>query len=169
MPTSISGENPSAGGGANATDATTLLTQDHQEVKTLFEQYERDAQGDLGSGDQQALVERICMMLEAHARVEEEIFYPAARSAGVEAALLDEAESEHASAKSLIGRLRSAGPTDPGTRETMMEIARAIDHHVQEEESELFPRCRDAGMDLQDLARRLAQRKQAMMAQSGRP
>ncbi len=162
------GTTPGAGEGATETEATALLSQDHREVRALFAQYERSAQGGPGASDRRGLAERICLMLEAHTRLEEELFYPEAREAGVDAGLLDEAEAEHASAKTLIGRLR-AGVSDETDRDaTVTELSEAIEHHVLEEESELFPQCREAGMDLEDLGRRLAERKQALMAQSGR-
>ena len=168
MPSPTPRDDTSPDGGAAASDATALLAHDHQEVRSLFQQYERSAQGGPGASNRRALVERICTMLETHTRIEEEIFYPAARDAGVDESLLDEAESEHASAKTLIGRLRSAGADDADTDATVTELAGAIEHHVQEEESELFPQCRHAGMDLEETGRRLAERKRALTAQGAR-
>lgn len=168
MSSPMPGRSAATGAAALPTDATALLAQDHQEVRALFQQYERSAQGGPGASHRQGLAERICTMLETHTRLEEELFYPEARAAGVDAALLDEAEAEHASAKTLIGRLRAGLPDETDRDASVTELAEAIEHHVAEEESELFPQCRDAGMDLEDLGRRLAERKQALVAQRGR-
>ncbi len=168
MSSPMPGRSAATGAAALPTDATALLAQDHQEVRALFQQYERSAQGGPGASHRQGLAERICTMLETHTRLEEELFYPEARAAGVDAALLDEAEAEHASAKTLIGRLRAGLPDETDRDATVTELSEAIEHHVQEEENELFPQCRGAGMDLDDLGRRLAERRQALVAQRGR-
>ena len=86
-------------------DAIELLKKDHDEVDALFKDYEMLAEGDGDSGDRRALSTQICGMVAVHAMIEEEIFYPAARKAGVEAGLLDEADIEHGSAKQLIAEI----------------------------------------------------------------
>ena len=90
---------------ANAID---LLKKDHDDVDALFKDYEMLAEGDGDAGDRRALSTRICGMLAVHAMIEEEIFYPAARKADVDADLLDEAEIEHGSAKELIAQIGAA-------------------------------------------------------------
>jgi hypothetical protein len=71
------------------------------------------AEGDDDAGDKRGLSTRICGMLAVHAMIEEEIFYPAARKADVDADLLDEAEIEHGSAKVLIAQLGAAQVSEP--------------------------------------------------------
>ena len=144
---------------AASTDATSLLMRDHAEVKALFKQYQKLADAEAEGSERQALAERICEMLTVHATIEEEIFYPAAREAEVERDLLDEAEVEHASAKDLIAQIQSMGPDDGLYDAKVAVLGEYIDHHVQEEEGEMFPRCREAGMDLSGLAAALAERK----------
>src|SRR4051794_29013128 len=85
-----------------ARDATELLVADHGEVHGLFAKYKKLADGDAGAAERRPLAEEICMLLTVHAAIEEEIFYPEARAAGVDADLLDEAEVEHAAVKDLI-------------------------------------------------------------------
>ena len=156
-----------AGGARDAQgDATALLARDHAEVRKLFKQYDKLAEQDAGGDERQALAERICTMLTAHATIEEEIFYPAARDAGVEADLLDEAEVEHASAKDLIAQIGSMSPDDELYDAKVKVLGEYVDHHVQEEEGELFPQCRDSDMDLAGLAQALAERKSELMAET---
>jgi hemerythrin superfamily protein len=152
---------------AAMSDATALLMRDHAEVKKLFKQYEKLADAEAGGDERQALAEQICAMLTVHATIEEEIFYPAAREAEVESDLLDEAEVEHASAKELIAQIQGMGPDDELYDAKVTVLGEYIDHHVQEEEGEIFPKCRKAGMDLADLAQQLSERKAELMEEEG--
>lgn len=151
---------------AAKSDATALLQRDHAEVRKLFKQYEKLADAEAGAEDRLALANQICMMLTVHATVEEEIFYPAAREANVDSDLLDEAEVEHASAKELIAQIESMGPDDELYDAKVKVLGEYIDHHVQEEEGEMFPKCRKSPMDLAELAQALAGRKSELMAEA---
>ena len=156
---------PQATATAAKTDATALLERDHAEVKKLFKQYEKLADAQAEGEERQALAERICAMLTVHATIEEEIFYPAAREAEVEDDLLDEAEVEHATAKDLIAQIQGIGPDDDLYDAKVTVLGEYIDHHVQEEEGEMFPKCRRAKMDLTGLAAALAERKAELEAE----
>ena len=164
MPASKTAAKKPATAAAAKTDATVLLTRDHTEVSKLFKQYDKLANAEAEGSDRQALAEQICMLLTVHATIEEEIFYPAAREAEVDSDLLDEAEVEHASAKDLIAQIRAMEPDDDLYDAKVTVLGEYIDHHVQEEENEMFPKCRKAGMDLAELAAELAERKAALMA-----
>jgi hypothetical protein len=85
------------------------------------------------SADRRPLAEEICTLLTVHAAIEEEIFYPAVRAAGVGSNVLDEAEVEHASAKGLIAQIREmdAGDDLYVPRSTSSAVRRA--HHAGEE------------------------------------
>jgi hemerythrin superfamily protein len=146
-----------------ATDATKLLMADHKEVKALFKQYDKLAKGEGTDEEKQAIAEEICTMLTVHATVEEEIFYPAAREAMEEQDLLDEAEVEHASAKELIAQIRGMSPADELYDAKVKVLGEYVDHHVQEEEKELFPKVRKADLDLKQLGAALEARKQQLM------
>ena len=158
-----------AGGGMiskGATDAIAILTNDHAEVAELFEEYEALVEGEGDEGEKQALAERICALLTAHATIEEEIFYPAASEAGIEGNLLDEAEVEHAAAKDLIAQIRAMSPDDELYDAKVKVLGEYIAHHVDEEEGEIFPRCREAKMDLAGLGVTLAERKSELLAEA---
>ena len=157
---------PAATAAAAKTDATILLTRDHAEVSKLFKQYDKLAEAEADASDRQALAEQICMMLTVHATVEEEIFYPAAREAEVDSDLLDEAEVEHASAKDLIAQIRAMEPDEELYDAKVKVLGEYIDHHVQEEQEEMFPKCRKSSMDLAALAAQIADRKAELMAEA---
>ncbi len=142
-------------------DAIALLKADHREVKSMFTQYDK-TEDDAEKAD---LARKICSALTVHAQIEEEIFYPAAYEAIEDDDLLDEAEVEHASAKDLIAQIESMSPDDDLYDAKVTVLGEYIDHHVQEEEGEMFPKCRRARMDLAGLAEQLAQRKSELMAE----
>ncbi|WP_425254757.1 hemerythrin domain-containing protein [Janthinobacterium sp. NFX145] len=139
-------------------DAIELLTQDHQTAKELFEQYEALSDRSLASKRKLAL--KICEELSKHAMVEEEIFYPAVRDASrSNEDLIDEAVVEHASAKELIAQIVAMAPGEDLYDAKVKVLSEQIDHHVLEEEGEIFPRARDAELDLQAMASQIAARK----------
>jgi hemerythrin superfamily protein len=146
-------------------DAIELLEQDHEDVKDLFEQYDELAQNEGSDADKQAIALQICTMLTVHATVEEELFYPAARDALKEDDLVDEAVVEHASAKDLIAQIEGMEPDDDLYDAKVKVLGELIDHHVEEEEGEMFPKVRDSGLDLQVLGLAMASRKEDLMAE----
>ena len=148
---------------AKAQDAIKLLKADHDEVEALFAQYEKQKKRD---GRQKSdLIDKICTALTVHAQIEEEIFYPAARDAlddnGDE--LLDEAEVEHSSIKSLVEQLEAMIPNDELCDAKVKVLSEYVKHHVKEEEGELFPKVKKTDLDLDALGVELAERKAELM------
>lgn len=141
-------------------DAIALLKADHREVKAKFEQFEKTE----ADAEKAKLARDICTALKVHAQIEEEIFYPAAYEAIEDDDLLDEAEVEHASAKDLIAQIEASAPGEPLFDAKVKVLGEYIDHHVEEEESELFPECRASKMDLKALGEQMKARKQELMA-----
>ena len=103
-------------------------------------------------------------MLTVHAEIEEEIFYPAMRESVDDELTLDEAEVEHASAKELIDQLEGMDPGDALYDAKVIVLGEYVDHHVQEEENEIFPQAEKSGIDLDDLGAELASRKRELMS-----
>lgn len=148
---------------ARPADAIKLLKDDHKEVKGYFKQYEELED----EAEKQTLADKICLALTVHAQIEEEIFYPAAREAIDDDDLLDEAEVEHASAKQLIAEIQALKAGDRLFDAKVTVLGEYIDHHVEEEETEMFPESRDSDLDLKTLGEQLAARKAELMAQAG--
>ncbi len=148
---------------AKTTDAIALLTADHREVKDLFAQF--DKLGDKAHAKKKNIAEEICTSLTLHAMVEEEIFYPAVRAAASDAAdLMDEAEVEHASARDLIAQIQEMDPEDELYDAKVKVLGEQIAHHVQEEEKDMFPKAKKAGLDLVALAEEMLSRKEELSA-----
>jgi hemerythrin superfamily protein len=139
-------------------DAIGLLKADHAKVKELFSQFE-SARTD---NQKQKLAQTICQELTVHTTIEEEIFYPAARESIEEADLVDEAEVEHQSAKDLISQIQAGNPSDEKWEAKVKVLSEYINHHVKEEETELFPQVRDTDLDLKALGEQLLARKQEL-------
>jgi hemerythrin superfamily protein len=149
-------------------DAIELLTSDHKEVKGLFKAYDKLVKDDGDAGEKQALALQICAMLTAHATAEEELFYPAAREVlGEDEDLVDEADVEHASAKELIAQIEAGSPDDPLYDAKVKVLGEYIDHHVKEEEGEMFPKIRKSDLDLEAMGEELAARKAELLGQAG--
>lgn len=155
---------------ASTPDAIELLTADHKEVRGLFKAYEELVQADADPGEKQALALQICAMLTAHATAEEEFFYPAAREVlGDDEDLVDEADVEHASAKELIAQIEAGTPEDDLYDAKVKVLGEYIEHHVKEEEGEMFPRLRKSDLDLDALGEELAARKAELLGQADEP
>jgi hemerythrin-like domain-containing protein len=144
-------------------DAVSLLSADHAEVKQMFETYKQLVEEDGGDDEKLALAEQICLALTVHADIEEEIFYPAMRESIDDDLALDEAEVEHAAAKDLIAQILAMDPDDALFDAKVLVLGEYVDHHVEEEESEIFPAAEKSGVDLDALGAELAERKQELM------
>lgn len=140
-------------------DAISLLTQDHENVKALFEKFQGlSSRATVGK---KKLADQICLELIKHATAEEELFYPAVRKDGGDSLdLVDEAVVEHAAAKTLISEILAMDPGDELYDAKMKVLSEQIEHHVQEEESEMFPKARKAKLDLAALGAAIAERKE---------
>jgi hemerythrin superfamily protein len=146
----------------SAHHAITFLTDDHKSVQKIFKEFEKAKEREDESRTD--LVEQACRMLTIHARIEEEIFYPAVRDAIDEedVDLLDEALVEHASAKQFIHELEGMSPSDHLYDAKFTVLGEYINHHIQEEQECIFPLARKVKLDLEDLGERLFQRKEEL-------
>jgi len=140
--------------------AIEMLKQDHRKVESLFQQFEQ-------ADDQQKeqLAEQICSELIIHMRLEEGLFYPACREAGVEDDKMDESQVEHDGAKMLINDLLEADSDAPYFEAKVSVLKEMIKHHVEEEEEPdggVFAQAREHGIDDASLAQQLSRRKQEL-------
>src|SRR5439155_25371189 len=148
-------------GAADAASAIELLEADHREVEALFEQYEKLED----QPKKEVLALKICLSLQIHTQIEEEIFYPAARKAIAKSELIDEAIVEHAAAKKLIAEIETMEVGDKLRNAKVKVLGEQISHHVEEEENEVFPEVEDSKLDLNELGQRMAERKAELLQQ----
>lgn len=143
-------------------DAIALLKSDHRKVEELFSKYEKAN----GTGKKMSLAGEICKELAIHAKIEEDIFYPACEGA-VEDELLQEAYVEHDGAKVLIAEIEAGGPDDAFYDAKIKVLSEMIEHHVKEEEKRvegMFSQARDAGLDMDDLGVQMAAEKRQLLS-----
>ncbi len=150
-----------SGAKSKPTDAIALLTQDHREVAKYFEDYEKLE----NDREKAALAEKICLALEVHMAIEEELFYPAARRETGDDDLLDEAAVEHQEVKQLVAEIEAMKVGDELYDAKVKVVGENVAHHVEEEETKLFPMTRKTDLDLDEIGRKLAQRKAELMAE----
>jgi hemerythrin superfamily protein len=116
---------------------TNMIRMDHTAVMETFHQYEINSR----PHTKKALVSTVCLSLEIHAQLEEEIFYPAMRGVGGDANFLDRSVPEHSEMRRLIAKLRAMEPDNPLYDDTFMELMRDVLHHVADEETTLLPQA----------------------------
>ncbi|MDB4974847.1 MAG: hypothetical protein JWN48_3188 [Myxococcaceae bacterium] len=121
--------------------ATTLLEQQHRKVKAIFKKLESKSllkKLMTGESDPAALVQDLANDLIAHMAIEHEIFYPAV--AEIDHDLVGESFEEHALAEIALKRLLQTDPSADAFAARVTACKELIEHHVQEEEEELFPK-----------------------------
>lgn len=148
---------------ASSPDAISLLIKDHRDVKKLFSTFQDLADAEAPAEQRLSIAQEICEALTLHATVEEEIFYPALRETAKDAdAELDEAEVEHATVKELVAQIKSMEPDEDLYNAKIKVLGEYVIHHVKEEESEMFPKAKKSGMDLEEIGQQMKERKEEL-------
>ncbi|MFP5578115.1 MAG: hemerythrin domain-containing protein [Acidimicrobiia bacterium] len=124
-------------------DAIKLLTEDHDEVRALFDQF-RQAQEAEDMDRMKELQQKIFSELEAHTRIEEDIFYPAVREADEDELgdAVAEGVQEHHVVKLLMREIESVSGEETYIAK-MKVLMENVEHHAEEEETEMFPEVRE--------------------------
>ena len=154
-------------------DAIALLKADHKKVTALFKEVEELS--DRAHAQLQKLGDEICQELKVHAEIEEKIFYPAIqertrRGHKDEKDLVLESYEEHAAAKKVIADIEAVDSADESYKPKIKALSELIEHHVKEEESELFPGAQklfDAD-ELLEFGRRMTELKARLTPQPAR-
>jgi hemerythrin superfamily protein len=145
---------------AAETDATALLRADHAAVIDLFADYEKTR----SDAKKKALVAEICTALSVHAQIEEEIFYPAVKAALKDKLLGPEATVEHGGMKDLIAQLEGVEPDGEMYDAKVKVLSEQVQHHVKEEQNDMFPKVKASSLDVFELGARMAARKADLLA-----
>jgi hemerythrin-like domain-containing protein len=143
-------------------DAITMLRDDHATARDLFKRFEAAGKGALKT--KRKIVDRIIEELAVHAAVEEQVFYPAVRTAIEEAEdeVLESLE-EHHIVKWTLSELDGMDPADERFDPKVTVLIENVRHHMKEEEGEMFPRVRKAlgATELTELGGRMLEAKKA--------
>jgi hemerythrin superfamily protein len=130
-------------------DAITLLTRDHREVEMLFKQF--DKLTERAQKSMKKIVTKIIRELAIHSAIEEMLFYPAIRTAGLKADtrageaasdLVLESLEEHHIVKWTLSELEKMDPEDERYCAKVEVLIESVRHHIEEEEGDLFPKAR---------------------------
>jgi iron-sulfur cluster repair protein YtfE (RIC family) len=151
-------------------NALQLLKEDHDRVDGLFQKVKANE-----DGDNLQVAEQISLELQAHAHIEESIFYPALMENGDEELqkITREGIEEHREVHTLLGELAGRKEWNEELQAKLTVLMENVEHHVQEEEGEMFPLIRDQFDEelLADLAIEMQEEKgvfQKSMAASGK-
>lgn len=146
------------------TDALAMLKADHDKVKKMFKEFEKLESDE--TEEKAQLVKQACTELKIHTRLENEIVYPAVREAIEDDDLMDEALVEHQAAEELISQLEQMEPGDEMYDAKFTVLGEYVNHHITEEQKEMFPKARKAKIDLAALGEQMMARKQELMKES---
>lgn len=144
-------------------DPFELLKKDHQKVSTLFQEIES------ASGDGKlAIFRQLKQELDVHAHIEETIFYPALEGEKETREITLEAYEEHRVVKDLLSQLDAASAADEDWEARLTVLKENVEHHVDEEEGELFDKANDVltGEQADDLGDRMQSEKNRLTGYS---
>jgi iron-sulfur cluster repair protein YtfE (RIC family) len=141
-------------------NAFNLLKADHEKVADILETIDGTTERAIKGRDE--LFARLKLELELHTRIEEEIFYPALEEAEETRDITLEAYEEHRLVKQLLAELESAPKDDEQWTAKFTVLKENIEHHVEEEEGEMFKKARRvlSEEELETLGERLQAAKQ---------
>jgi hemerythrin superfamily protein len=148
--------------------AIELLKQDHREVEALFKEFEKLEQD--GEEAVEQIIATACTELKVHDKLETEVFYPAIREQAADEEvedLLNEAEVEHTSVRTLIQTIEGMDAGDEKRNAHFTVLMEYVKHHVKEEEKEMFPKLKKLDVDLEQLGERMKERKAELMSEMG--
>lgn len=126
-------------------DAITLLKNDHRKVDDLFESIEK------GKGDREQLFNQVALELTVHAEIEEKLFYPAAKNAEPTRDLVLESLEEHKQMKAVLADLERAEKNTDTWMAAFKVLMEDVQHHVKEEENDLFPKVKSKVLSKEQL------------------
>lgn len=117
--------------------ATDLLKKQHRQVEKLFKQCEKTED----PRQRRQIMQQIAAELKLHTKLEEELFYPAVREVRTSKAgeMVDEAYEEHHVVDLVLAELPEVDPEAERFEAKMTVLSELIEHHVEEEEGEMFP------------------------------
>jgi hemerythrin-like domain-containing protein len=139
-------------------DAFEMLKNDHAKVSSIFAQLEPATD----AATRQKLFTQLKQELDIHAHIEETILYPALKTAAETSDITEEAYEEHQEVKDLLAELEATPADDEDWNDLLLELKDNVEHHVEEEEGEMFPKARTvlSEQQLNEIGAQMAAAKQ---------
>jgi hemerythrin-like domain-containing protein len=150
-------------------DALSLLKEDHRKVKKLLAELEKTTER--GVKTRTELFATIKGELSVHETIEEEIFYPELKAHPNAKDIVLEGFEEHHVVDVLMGELEAMDVDDESWGAKAIVMKENIEHHIEEEEGEMFKAARQVfdRVELEELGRRMEQRKRSAQEELGVP
>lgn len=152
----------SAAFGTGASTIVDMLREDHQKVKDLFDEFEDTDD----SKEKQRIVETALAELDVHAKLEEDLIYPAIRGEIDEDDLMDEALEEHHVVHVLIAELKKMKPRSERYDAKFTVLGENVKHHIKEEEGDMLPKAEGLDIDWEELTARVMKKKEQLMSKA---
>lgn len=146
----------------NQPHALEWLDEDHRRIEALFARYRELVQRRAPAAKRAALADRICMALTIHARLEQELLYPALREAGCGEDVVGDAEGEHESLREAAAQVLASNASEALYDAKVALLGESFARHLREERQVLFTCARRAGLDLGRMGALLAVRKEEL-------
>jgi hemerythrin superfamily protein len=139
-------------------DAFELLKNDHAKVSTLFDRIEPATD----ATTRQQLFAQLKQELDLHAHIEETVLYPVLKGMAATRDITEEGYEEHQEVKDLLAELEETPADSEEWSDMIMELRENVEHHVEEEEGEMFTKAREvlSEQQLNDIGARLSAEKQ---------
>ncbi|HZH91574.1 MAG TPA: hemerythrin domain-containing protein [Pyrinomonadaceae bacterium] len=139
-------------------DAFELLKNDHAKVSTLFDRIEPATD----ATTRQQLFAQLKQELELHAHIEETILYPVLKGIAETRDTTEEGYEEHQEVKDLLSELEATPADGEEWSDLIVELRENVEHHVEEEEGEMFTMAREvlSEQQINDIGARMSAEKQ---------
>jgi len=139
-------------------DAFEMLKNDHAKVSSIFDRLEPATD----ATTRQQLFTQLKQELDIHAHIEETVLYPALKQAAETRDITEEAYEEHQEVKDLLAELQATPPDSEEWGDMILELRENVEHHVEEEEGEMFKKAREvlSEQQINEIGARMAAEKQ---------
>jgi len=138
-------------------DAFSILKKDHQKARVLFERIESED----SIAEREDLFNELQELLMSHSELEEMVFYPMLEDKELTTDLAEASYDDHEDMRDLLDQLDMMEKSDPEWISLFRQLRETVEHHTEEEETELFPKARKAlsRYELEDLSNQILQKK----------
>jgi hypothetical protein len=144
-----------------STEATSLIREDHKFVQGLFQAYPKIP----SANEKRELVTIICQELAIQTQLKIEVFYPAINASLKDKSPLTEAAVKQETLHYLMGQVEGKNPDGEVYDAKIKNLADYLSQYAKHEQTEIFPRARQAKVDMISLGEKIAQRRKQLMDQ----
>lgn len=155
---------PSSSPCAQALDALDVLARGLEQTRVLADECRRFARHVESDREMRQVAESLCRAIHRMAALEEVLFCPAAREALAGSSAIALAELEHATARQIIRQMQVIDPREARYAALVVALSECVERHAHHEQRELFPRLREADIDLAAIGARISERQHELEA-----